>query len=982
MKSYNLTYSGKAVSTLPIDKINETKSILIQLFTTQTDRSDIEHMLAVLQKFFPSAVIIGATTASNIIDDTITNRETVISITTFDHSTVQLKHLKKTHIEESYQNGKYLAQELVEEETKALILFSDIQTTDGQALLEGIHAAAPEVVIAGGIAGFSASKESLIISSEGVSTSGITAVALNGETLSVENHFKNDWIPFGKKFQITHAEGKRVYTIDHMSAIDFFRHYLGKEATKNFCKSSILFPIVKTENDIVIARTAMKTHQDGSIEFAANIDTGDFYRFGFSDLEFIVGDNNRFYEKIQHQSESLFVYSCIARHRMLLDAASHEISPLNKITEVSGFFTYGEFYGNDKNALLMNHTMTILSLSEATGQNKKQTTTPASHTITTSSTLSALSHLITVTNNELREYNTYLEEKDTLLKEGPVVNFKIDMTKSNGCTYVSPNVKRLLGYSSEAFITGAVKLDQLFTKETLHQLMVDLEKFKYNTNDIFETVVKATSKDGEEKHLHIVLSMNKNKNRTHDIYIGYCIDITQQVETEKKIRKLAFYDHITGLPNRELLKQKLQEKIDEAAENGKLCAVSFFDLDKFKDVNDTYGHATGDKLLQLIANRIRTILKPDDFIARIGGDEFIMIHGNLNRQTIQNHILATINRVLTLIHEPFNINGKIAHISTSIGTAIYGIDGENVEDLIKHADMAMYEAKNDPNVFFKFYSHTMRLVREEELELKNALKEAVKNKDFYLLYQPQVDINSGKIVGAEALIRWEHPQKGLISPMVFIPLAEEMNLIIEIGEWLLEEVCHRIKILENKHFLPDTFKSIAINISPIQFNDPYFISKVEKIINLLQIDTSCLEFELTEGVFVKNIPEVVEKMKQLKKMGITISLDDFGTGYSSLQYLKELPIDTIKIDRAFISNLQNNQEDQMLTSTIIKLSQNMQYKIVAEGVENLEQLQFLEKNQCQSYQGFYFSKPIPFETLQALLEKEHADSVSKELQKA
>ena len=980
MKSYNLTYSSEAIRRLPIDKINAAQSILIQLFTTQTHQPVVEHLLTILQNFFPSAVIIGTTTAGNIIGDDFKDNETVLSITTFDKSTIRLKHLKKVSSTGSYQDGEYLAKALVQKDTKALILFSDIETTDGQALLEGIHAVAPEVVVAGGIAGFSPAKESLIISNKGISTSGITAVSLSGERLSVENHFKNDWVPFGKKFLITHAEGKRVYTIDHMKAIDFFRHYLGEEACENFRKSSILFPIVKTEKDIVIARTAMIPHEDGSIEFAADIATGELYQFGFSDLEFMLGQKNQFYKEIQHKSEALFVYSCIARRRMQLDVAKHEIAPLTSISEVSGFFTCGEFYGNSENTFFMNHTLTMLSLSEVVTKCKEKSATSVPYrTTTTSSILSTLSHLISVTNKELREYNIYLDEKDTLLKEGPVVNFKIDMEKKGShCTYISPNVKRLLGYNSKEFTSGAVKLNRIFSQETLQKLIRDLKKFQLDTNNVFETELQAFTKYGEEKYLHIVLSAHKSKQQTPHIYIGYCIDITRQVETEKKIRKLAFYDQVTGLPNRELLKQTLQEKIDEALENGKLCAVSFFDLDKFKDVNDTYGHSTGDKLLRLIANRINTVLKPDDFIARIGGDEFIMIHGNLNKRTIQNNILATVNRILTLIHEPFSIEGKIAHISTSIGTAIYGIDGENVEDLIKHADMAMYEAKNDPNVHFKFYSHAMRLIREKELALKNALKEAVKKREFYLLYQPQVDIKSGKIIGAEALIRWEHPEKGVISPVTFIPLAEEMNLIIEIGEWLLEEVCHRIKSLQNEHFLPETFKSIAVNISPVQFNDPYFISKVEKIIHLLQIDTSYLEFELTEGVFVENMAEMVEKMQQLKEMGITISLDDFGTGYSSLQYLKELPIDTIKIDRAFISNLQHNHEDQMLTSTIIQLSQNMQCKIVAEGVENLEQLQFLEKNRCQSYQGFYFSKPVPLETLQALLEEELTTVVMEE----
>ncbi len=561
-------------------------------------------------------------------------------------------------------------------------------------------------------------------------------------------------------------------------------------------------------------------------------------------------------------------------------------------------------------------------------------------------------------------------DRDTLLHEGPVINFTIELTQEIEISYISPNIKRLLGYSSESFLRAETSMRTLLGEEEYAQFLHELYAFSKSTQKLYEKNLKVYTRSGEEKYMHIVLAPQNPDQTGCRTFIGYSIDITEQIESQKKIRRLAFYDHVTGLPNRELLKSTLQEKIDEAVRNNKVCAVSFFDLDKFKDVNDTYGHTIGDKLLQHIANRVKTVLKPDDFIARIGGDEFIMIHGNLSKQTIQSTILSTVNRILTLIHEPFSIEGKIAHISTSIGTAIYSIDGESVEDLIRHADMAMYEAKNDPNVHFKFYSHTMRLLREEELALKRDLKSAVKNREFFLLYQPQVDIESGQVIGAEALIRWKHPTRGLISPVKFIPLAEEMHLIIDIGEWLLEEVCHKIQRLQQDPMLPATFRNISVNISPVQFKDPYFISKVEKIVHLLQINTRYLEFELTEGIFVENMPQMIEKMHQLKAMGITISLDDFGTGYSSLQYLKKLPIDTIKIDRAFISNLEENREDQMLTSTIIQLSQNMQCKIVAEGVENLQQLAFLEKNNCQTYQGFYFSKPIPFEDFRQLLHKE------------
>jgi len=966
MHTYNIVYTQEQIDTLPIDKINAAKSILIQVFAPLSDEQEMDNILCSLESFFPAAHIIGVSATATILNDKVEQENIVLSITTFDESQCKIKHLRNMNYAHSYQSGEYLAQELLNDKSKILFLFCDTKTTDAQSFVDGIRSVNNQITIAGGMV-----DESILISNYGISHDGVVCAVVDNPNLYVHTYYKCDWVPFGKKFMITHADGNRVYSIDHMKATDFFKHYLGEEAFNHFKHARLLFPLVKREQDLIIARTMFEYNTDGSITFGAKIHTGELYQFGFGDVEQMLRNNNLPLENLLEKgSENIFVYSCEARLSMIHNAAAREIAPLQQVAPVSGFFTKGEIFTYNKHTYLLNHTMTMLSLREKVANlhnYKKIDVEPQTHSY---STLSTLAHLMAVTNSELQEYNSYLQERDTLLCQGPVINFKIEDYKGKGFSYISQNVKRLLGYSSKEFLTQEVTLSDIFDHETLEKLLHDIENFKKSNNPVLETECKAYTKFNEEKYLHIVLSMSKNSHNNHDSFLGYCIDITTQVETQKKIQKLAFYDHITGLPNRELLKRTLQEKIDEAIKNNKLCAVSFFDLDKFKDVNDTYGHSTGDRLLQLVANRVNTILKPDDFIARIGGDEFILIHGNLNKQTVQSSILSTINRILTLIHEPFSIDGKIAHISTSIGTAIYGIDGENVDDLIKHADMAMYEAKNDPNIHFKFYTHTIRLLREEELSLKNDLKEAVKNRDFYLLYQPQVDIHSGQVIGAEALVRWEHPVRGSISPATFIPLAEEMNLIVDIGEWILEEVCHKIQKLQSKEDIPKTFQRISVNISPLQFNDPYFISKVEKIIHLLQIDTSYLEFELTEGVLVEDLDALVEKMHKIKAMGITISLDDFGTGYSSLQYLKKLPIDTIKIDRAFIANLEENDQDQMLTSTIIQLSKNLRCKIVAEGVENLEQLAFLEKNNCQTYQGFYFSKPIPFEELETLLVEE------------
>ncbi len=928
----------------------------------------IRQLLCTLERYFPKATIIGTSTAGTIQNGETFDHAITLSITTFEKSRLRLIHLKETTPEESFASGEYLAGKITDDETKALILFSDYHTVRGDKLLEGIKSSRKDLIIAGGVAAYEENR-SMLISNYGISTHGVVAVALQSKSLYLQHHYKSDWLPFGKKLLITHARGNRVYTIDHTPATEIFAHYLGENFMKHFDDQKFLFPLIKVRNKQKIARCAMKLHDDGAIEFAGNFNTGEIYRFGFANLEDMLKNHNLpVCELSGLQDGAIFVYSCVARKRFMQKQIQEEIAPLTQCAPVSGFFTYGEFYSDRNETYLLNQTMTILSMSETPSQTCRLSgiSSKKQH----ASTLDTLSHLMLVTESETQHYYRYLEQKEALLCQGPVVHFKIDLNRNFSCSYVSKNVKNMLGYSSKELINSEISLLELADPRTLEEIGKDIAAFLEDDNIAYETQIRVKAKFGDTKYLKVYLSTQKNGDTENRSIVGYCIDVTQQVESEEKIRKLAFYDHITGLPNRELLKKRLTQEIEKAKHSNKICAVTFFDLDKFKDVNDTYGHSIGDTLLQMVANRVKAILNEGDFIARIGGDEFLIIHSQLSISTFQTHILATINKILTIIHEPFSIEGKIAHISTSIGTAVYGVDGESVEDLIRHADMAMYAAKKDPDVHFRFYSHTMRILRQEELELKNALKEAVRNRDFTLLYQPQVDTASGRVVGAEALMRWYHPVKGSISPVEFIPLAEELNLIVDLGEWLLEEVCHKIQHLQSLPHLPEDFRGIAVNISPLQFKDPYFVSKVRTIVDLLQIDTRYLEFELTEGILVEDIEAVAEKMRALKAMGITLSLDDFGTGYASLNYLKKLPIDTIKIDRSFISNLQKDRTDQLLTSTIIQLSQNMQCKIVAEGVENLEQLTFLEQNNCNTYQGFYFSKPVTFEAFEALLYEE------------
>ncbi len=924
MRNYTIDFSRQSLTDLPLEEIKKSESILLQLFyPSNLSKKILESIRCEITSLLPEAVLAGIPSAGVWEDEDIPIHALV---TVWKHAKCNLLHIPCNHTDPVIDGFRLAAH--LHPRTRAVLLFCEGGTYDIEAMLKTLREERNEVQIAGGIVPRDKKDRiPLFLSNEALHEGGILSVSIEGEYVDPHIRCHTSHIPLGEPFYITEASENLIHTIEHMPAADFLSHYLGEEAINCFTDTAHRFALYTRDENSERLYRFHAIADNGSIRISMPIQSGKACRFAFIGTDHV--DQNR----------STFTYAT----KNFLKNTSPGIAYLDTL-----------FCLSDKENQMLSHAVISFTTNN---QSVYTTGKPAP---------SALRHLLSVIEREKKVDASFRKERDYLLHQGPVIHFKVIRDKFE---YISPNVVKLLGYTENAFMNGSVTPRTLLNDKTYTEILQLLARFQTDTHTPLETEVKIHTRDGEEKHFHLVIAPATTENRANS-YIGYCIDITEHVKTQQKIRHLAFYDHVTGLPNRQMLKTTLKVKIEEARSTNRLCAVTFFDLDKFKDVNDTYGHSVGDKLLQLVANRIRAVLKPDDFLARIGGDEFILIHGNLNRQMVQNAVLATVDRILTLIHEPFSIDGKIAHISASIGTAIYGVDGEEPEDLIKHADMAMYEAKKDPAVHFKFYTHTLRLLREEELSLKQALKEAVRNRAFDLVYQPQVDIENETIIGAEALMRWNHPQKGAISPAKFIPVAEEMNLIVEIGEWLLEEVCHKIRLLQNDPDIPETFKRISINISPLQFNDPYFVSKVEKIVELVQIDTSWLEFELTEGIFVANLDAMVEKMERIKEMGITISLDDFGTGYSSLRYLKKLPIDTIKIDRAFIMNLEEDQRDRLLTSTIIQLSNNLSCKIVAEGVENLEQLAFLQENNCQSYQGFYFSKPVPFETFVTLLHKE------------
>ncbi|WP_448568113.1 EAL domain-containing protein [Thalassotalea ganghwensis] len=443
-------------------------------------------------------------------------------------------------------------------------------------------------------------------------------------------------------------------------------------------------------------------------------------------------------------------------------------------------------------------------------------------------------------------------------------------------------------------------------------------------------------------------------------YAGIFSDITERKSDEAKIRSLAFYDELTNLPNRRLFQDRLDIAISTAHRNKQLAAILFIDLDRFKQINDTLGHKVGDELLIAAANRISSSIKEGDTVSRFGGDEFVILLTEMN--SVED-IRSVINRIHTNFNEPFMLNGKENYVTTSIGAAVYPLNGIAPEDLLKHADIAMYQAKQQGRNGYAFYQKTMNEQHIAKLQLQNKLRAALKAQEFELHYQVQVNSASHQIVGIEALLRWNQPELGQISPGIFIPLAEELGIISDIEKWVLTEACQ-----QRKHWLSlgvDVGR-VAVNISALHFNNDV-VNSIIQTIESTGLPAQYLEIEVTESCFIENVIEADNKLNKIKSLGVKVALDDFGTGYSSLSYLTKLSIDTLKIDASFIQKAPQNEKDCQLIKTIINMAKGLSLNVLAEGVETDAQKCFLSQNECLHHQGYFYGKPLNAQQLEAFL---------------
>lgn len=560
----------------------------------------------------------------------------------------------------------------------------------------------------------------------------------------------------------------------------------------------------------------------------------------------------------------------------------------------------------------------------------------------------AIGHDITQAKEIECELNKQKDFQETLLKGIAEAGLGVHVTQEGRYIYTNDiNLATKYGYDNVA-VTKPSFLDAIHPEDRakvaeMHQRRLRGE----NVPSTYE--VGLLQKDGKRREHEVSVIVIPNTDPQQTLIVTK--DITERKTIEKKIEHMAHHDALTGLPNRVLAQDRMERAIAYSDRHNTLSALLFIDLDGFKAINDTLGHTIGDDVLQSVSQRLKECIRESDTISRQGGDEFLLI---LSEITTIEEIKIVAEKLIHTFDQPIYTQNHTLSVSASIGIAIYPNDGENFETLQQNADTAMYKAKESGKNTYVFYTKQMSHYQVDQFKLQSHLKTAITERAFVLHYQPQIDLTTNRIIGAEALIRWNHPQMGMVSPMSFIPLAESSGLIVPIGQWVIEESCRQAVLWHQQGLLI----TVAVNISAIQFKRGNLLEVISNALNSSGLNPHYLEVELTESIMMHDVSTTLQAVQALKGLGIQLSIDDFGTGYSSLAYLKRFAVDKLKIDQSFVRDILQDQEDAVIVSTIIQMAKSLNLKTIAEGVESKEVLALIEEFGCDEVQGYYFAKPM------------------------
>jgi len=1091
MKTFNTYYTTQtALSEFLHDhEIQDNTKLLVQIFTSETNKEKISILLHDITSLLPAASIIGATTDGEICSGKVSTGKTVISLTQFERT-----GLKTVFVENStgsHDTGRKLANALTSPSTKLIITFADGLNCNGEEYLDGISSVNNSIVIAGGLAGDNAAfKTTYVFSKENISSNAAVGTALLNDDLHIHTNYSFNWLPVGKNMKITNVDKNRVYTINGLSAYEVYRKYLGDNIAENLPAVGVEFPLIIQKESGPVARAVLSVHEDGSLSFGGDLHAGDTVNFGYGDAEMILDHSiEAQYDMLNRPIESIFIYSCMARRRFMPNLIENEIRPFQKLANVSGFFTYSEFFSYPAKNELLNQTMTLLGISESQDilSGDIQIGTQDTPLNNYQRSIKALSHLLKITTMELAEENSILEERTQVIQAkseslrlaqaiGHMGSWEIDLitkeatwseesyriyrvdpstTETTLDTFLSKvieedklkvaqaieslkdgriksievRVKRMDGVIITVLLSGKMIFDEngqavkmigttlditeqvkLINKnkglaeilEQIHDSVIstdmndiithwnhgamiihgyteeeavgksinmlylpkDLKKLQWIRQQAllhgaFHDQVQKITKSGDIIYTDISLSVLKDETGRTIGITRYSQDVTQKKEIEDRLKEQtkllnfqAFHDTLTKLPNRALFDDRLQQSITHAHRHNEKFALLFIDLDNFKQINDTLGHHYGDEVLKHVAQRLSRCIREEDTLSRLGGDEFTILIQNLQTSESAAKIAQ---KIIDAMKPTLTIEAHELHISASIGISLYPKDSIIKHDLLKYADTAMYKAKEEGHDNYQFYSEEMTQLAFKKAAMESSLRKAIENKQLIVYYQPQIDARDNSIIGVEALVRWQHPEMGLVMPDNFIALAEESGLIKELDNFVMYQAMTDISQWYKEGLNPGI---LSLNLSIKQLRSTDFIEVLEKTIKKTGFNIQWLELEITESQMMLDPMKSIEILQTLSKMGIEIAIDDFGTGYSSLAYLKRLPVNKLKIDQSFVQDLPYDDEDCAISKAVIALAQSLNLKIIAEGVENREQVKYLLSNNCYYIQGHYYSKAV------------------------
>jgi diguanylate cyclase (GGDEF)-like protein/PAS domain S-box-containing protein len=522
----------------------------------------------------------------------------------------------------------------------------------------------------------------------------------------------------------------------------------------------------------------------------------------------------------------------------------------------------------------------------------------------------------------------------------------------NNDLYLSPRWKAQLGYKDHELKSEIDTWKNLLHPDDRSVILEKLDNYLANPRGHWEAEFRLLNKNGGYRGILARATPTLNEQSQLIRLTGVHIDITERVKAENKIKKLANYDRLTKLPNRILFNDRISHAISQCKHTGLILSILFLDLDRFKNINDSFGHPAGDHVLKMIAERLRKVVRDDDTLARLGGDEFAVLVENVHHS---HHAAMVAGKIKSSFDQSFVVGGHDFYISCSIGISVYPNDGSDAASLLKNADAAMYKAKNIDRGGFQFYTEELSEKALQHYTIESGLRQALSKQQFTVLYQPKIELASGVVKGAEALVRWMHPKLGEVPPEKFIPIAEETGQIRGIGEWVLSQACYTAQVWRANGL---NIGRIAVNLSGIQLQSDGFLEMVKAILLKTGLPTELLELEVTENILMRDSEKSIKCLVELQNMGINIAIDDFGTGYSSLAQLATLPVDKLKIDRSFVTNICQDDQSAEISRTIIALGRTLNKVVIAEGIEYADQQGFLQLEGCDEGQGFLFSKPI------------------------